>query len=289
MSSASPSSQTPNPGEASRLLTDIASSRRVLRRVKGLDVEYADLFEGRFLDRADEAREIEGVALAPGRIDDRREQDVLAALQGIRRDPDEPEQARDGGGNTVARRDLVASLRWRREGPEYRQRQTRRASRRVDRDVDRLAEAADALAVLAPFGEAVLPGFGGLRSERLGRRPLPAGFGRIDPGLELSGRESRKGQHQVRNVALGVDHERRNAVERGLLQDRDAKARLAAAGHADADGVRRQVARVVHQGLAGERVSCGVVAAADIESAEFFEVRHVAIIRRGVPCYFSSP
>ena len=261
----------------------------VLGRVEGLDVEHADLFEGRFLDRADEAREIEGVSLAPRRIDDRRQQDVLAALQGIRCDADEPEQARNGGRNAVARRDLIASLRWRREGPEYRQRQARRAAGRVDGDVDGITEAADAVAVFAPFGESVLPGLGGFRRERLWRRGLAAGLRRIDPRLELGGREARKGQHQVCDVALGVDHERRNAIERGLLEDRNAKARLAAAGHADAHGVRRQVPRVVHQGLAGERVFRGVVAAADVESAQFFEVGHAAIIRSGVPCYFSGP
>ena len=83
------------------------------------------------------------------------------------------------------------------------------AAGRVDRDVHRFAEAADAVAVLAPFGEAVLPGLGRLRGERLRRRALARGFRRVDPGLELRGRQAGESQHQVRNVAFRVDDERR--------------------------------------------------------------------------------
>ena len=210
-------------------------------------------------------------------------------LSGSAAMPTSPSRPDDRRRDAIARRARVAALGRRRERAQDRQRQPRGAARRVDRDVRRLAEAADALAVLAPLGEPVLPGLGRLRGERLGRRALARRLGRVDPGLELRGAEAGKGQHQVRDVALRVDHERRDAVERGLLEERDAEARLAAAGHADADRVRREVPRVVHQRLGGERVLRGVVAAAEVERAQFFEVRHGAIIRREVPCYFAGP
>jgi hypothetical protein len=52
---------------------------------------------------------------------------------------------------------------------------------------------------------------------------------------------------QVAEIALRIDRERGNAVDRGFFEQREAEARLAAAGHADADRVRRQILRVVEQ------------------------------------------
>ena len=210
-------------------------------------------------------------------------------LSGSAEMPTSPSSPDDRGRDALARRARVATLGRRRERAQDGQRQPRVAARRIDRDVGRLAEAADALAILAPLGEPVLPGLGRLRGQRLDGRALARRFGRVDPGLELRGAEAGKGQHQVRDVALRVDHERRDAVERGLLEQRDAKARLAAAGHADADRVGRQVPRVVHQRLRGEHVLRGVIATAEVERAQFFVVRHGAIIRREIPCYFAGP
>jgi hypothetical protein len=122
---------------------------------------------------------------------------VFAALQRIRGDADEAQEARDGRGDPVACRAGVAALWRRRERTQDRERKSRGAPGRVDRDVDRFAEAADPVAVLAPFGEAVLPGLGRFRGEQFGSRTLARGFGRVDPGLELRGREAGEGQHQV--------------------------------------------------------------------------------------------
>ncbi len=75
-------------------------------------------------------------------------------------------------------------------------------------------------------------------------RPASSGstHGRKSVGPQLG-----EPQQQVAQVPLGVDGDRRDAVDRRLLQERDPQPRLAAAGHAHADGVRRQVLRIVEQ------------------------------------------
>ena len=90
------------------------------------------------------------------------------------------------------------------------------------------------------------------------------GFVGIDPGRELLRRCS-PGNVSIRfdEIALGIDGEHREAVDGRLLDERDAQAGLAAAGHADADGVRDQVRRVVeHRDIGAPRRVAGVVRAA---------------------------
>ncbi len=128
---------------------------------------------------------------------------------------------------------------------EDRQRQTGAAARRVDGDLGRGLEAGDARAVLVPIGQAGLPAVGFLRSESLGGELPGAGFVGVHPRLELLRRQAGEGQHQVREIALRVDGEHRQAVDGGFFDERDAETGLAAAGHADADGVRQQIRRVV--------------------------------------------
>ena len=67
------------------------------------------------------------------------------------------------------------------------------------------------------------------------------------PTAEVLGRQFREGQQQVGEVALRVNDDRRDAVDRGLLEQREAQAGLSAAGHADADGVGDKVLRVVQE------------------------------------------
>ena len=116
------------------------------------------------------------------------------------------------------------------------------------------------------------------------REPLPRRLVGIDPGREVLGAQLGKGEQQVGEVALGIDGDRRDAVDRRLFEQRQAQAGLAAAGHADADGVRRQVLRVVEQRarrLALRAVQ--VVAPAEVEDAELLEVggaRHSAFTAR---------
>ena len=93
-SSGSPSVQAAKPGEASRLLSVIASSSRSFAGIERLEVEHADALEGRALHAADQLGEIEVLAFAPRPLDHVREQDVLAAAQRIGLDAEQREQAR---------------------------------------------------------------------------------------------------------------------------------------------------------------------------------------------------
>ena len=61
-------------------------------------------------------------------------------------------------------------------------------------------------------------------------------------------------QQGVGHIALGIDHQGRNAVQGGLFQQVDAQAGLARAGHADHDRMGGQVSRVVEQRLVGSFV-----------------------------------
>ncbi len=162
----------------------------------------------------------------------------------------------------------------RRERSEDRERPAGVAARREDRDLRGVAQAADALAVLAPRGEPLAPLLGLGRGELVARDPLARGVLLVDPGQEVLRAQLGEGQQQVGEVALGVDDHGRDAVDRGLLEQVDAEAGLAAAGHADDHGVRDQVARVVEQGLVARRERRRVERPAQVEDAELFEVHH---------------
>ena len=58
-------------------------------------------------------------------------------------------------------------------------------------------------------------------------------------------------QQQVAQVALGIDDNRRDAVQGGLFEQADAQSGLARAGHAGHHPVGGQVSRVIQQQLVG--------------------------------------
>ena len=92
----------------------------------------------------------------------------------------------------------------------------------------------------------------------------------VDPRLEINGLHLRKLQQQVDHVALGVDQNGGDFVQRGLFEQANAEPRLAAARHADADGVGGEVARVVVDGLVAALAGGEIVARAEVEGAESF-------------------
>jgi len=102
------------------------------------------------------------------------------------------------------------------------------------------------------------------------------------PRAKVIGLQVREREQQVADVAFRVDRDRWHAVDGGLLEQRQAQAGLAAAGHADAHGVRGQVARVVEQ-FGAELLRGRVVLAAEVEDAEAFvggRVMSVPALRR---------
>src|SRR5687767_13375298 len=78
---------TRHPGGKARGCEKVVQGHRQLEalfgRIKGLEIKSADLVEGRFLHGIDQTRQIQAPALAPGLLEHRREQNMLAALQGI--------------------------------------------------------------------------------------------------------------------------------------------------------------------------------------------------------------
>ncbi len=145
----------------------------------------------------------------------------------------------------------------------------------VDDEVGAIFQRLDALRALVPRCQAVAPGVGRLVGEGFRRHVLAPGVVGVDPGQEVLGLQVGEGQQQVGDVALGIDDDRRHLVQRGLFQQVDAEAGLAAAGHADADRVGGQVAGVVHQGRLAQRAGGEVEILAKVESAKFLCDGHV--------------
>jgi hypothetical protein len=69
----------------------------------------------------------------------------------------------------------------------------------------------------------------------------------------------------VGHIALGVDHQGGDVPQGGFLQQVDAQAGLAGAGHADDDGMRGQVVGIVEQGLVDGFASLGIKNAPQVE------------------------
>ena len=244
--------------------------------VEGVQVHHPDAFERRRLDLLDQARQIEVATRAPLVLEQVGEQNVLAAADRIGVDLQQREQARDARQHALAKGVDVVALgrRRRRERLENGERPARLAAGRIDGAVDRAGEAGDALRGLIPLGQAAAPGLGHGARVLLAAVPGARRGAGFDPGQEVGLAQLRKGQQQVAEIALGVDGDHRDAVDRRLFDQRDAETGLAAAGHADAHGVRGQVLGVVEQRLAGGRAAGGVDGAAEIEGAELFVVAH---------------
>jgi hypothetical protein len=128
------------------------------------------------------------------------------------------------------------------ERTEYRERPSLSAPRCVERQLRALVQAPDAVPVLAPLGQPPLPALCDLARMSVRARPGAFGLALVDPGAELGGRERGEAEQQVPKVALRVDRDRRNSVDGGLLEQTHAQTRLPAPGHAETDGVRREVA-----------------------------------------------
>ncbi|NTV04863.1 RHS repeat protein, partial [bacterium] len=211
------------PGRERRRRDDRVQGHRqgeaLLRREEDVHVEDAQLRHRRPLHRRDQLRQVQVAALAPGVLEDRREQDVLAAAQGVRVDAGQAEQGADGARDLLAAGFLVslpAAVR-RAQGGEDGHRGARVRARRVDAELGARAQAADALAVLVPGGQALAPGGGGGGGAlRHGLALAPRVVG-VDPGQEVLGAQLREREQEIGEVALGVDDDRGHAVERRFL------------------------------------------------------------------------
>src|SRR5690606_11351920 len=119
----------------------------LLRRVDALQLHHAEPGKGRLLDRLDQRFQLQPAALPPGVVEDSGDEDVRARADGIGVYAEEPQQSRDRGLDALAEGvRVVDALPWRGvEGAEHRHRTPRRAARRVDTDLDLVAQVADPL------------------------------------------------------------------------------------------------------------------------------------------------
>ena len=223
------------------------------------------------------AANVEVAAGAPCRLEHFRQQNVLAAVDGVGVDAHQREQARGGGLHAIAEGvGVVEHSRGRRgERLEHRERQAGAGARRVDRAIDGLFEPADALAVFAPFGEALAP-----RRRPFARRARRASARRgrrrcrRSTGGSRSGRSSGKVSSRLPRSPLGSMAMAGMPSRAASSKQREAEAGLAAAGHADADGVGGEVGAVVEQRLVGRLPRGEVVPAAEVERAALVDVGH---------------
>jgi hypothetical protein len=123
---------------------------------------------------------------------------------------------------------------------------------------------------LIPFGEAFAPRRGDDPGVLVWATPTASGLAFVDPRPKILFGEIGKRQKQVAEIAFGVDGDRRDSVDCGLLEKRDAKAGLPASGHADADSVRGQVPRVVEDRLGEDATLAERIALSEVEVAELF-------------------
>ncbi len=128
--------------------------------------------------------------------------------------------------------------------PQHVQRLPRRRAGREHHHLPGGVQPPHPLRGLAPRRQPLAPGRRG-RFGRLGRRrSAPLRRDRVDPRLQIGAAGLGERQRQVRQVPLRVDRDHRNPVQRGLLEQTDAQAGLAATGHADDHRVRGQVGGV---------------------------------------------
>ena len=93
-------------------------------------------------------------------------------------------------------------------------------------------------------------------------------------GAKSAGGESREGEQQVAEVAFRIDRDHGHAVDRRFFDQVDAKAGLAAAGHAGDHGMRDEVRRIVKKRRVAAGLGVRVDLTAEVEQAELFEIGH---------------
>ena len=142
----------------------------------------------------------------------------------------------------------------------------------VNRKVGRRLQPPDAVRVLPPGRQSVFPQFRLFAGVLLRGDSLAPCVVLVDPGEELLRGQFREGQQQVGDVALGVDHQRGDSIDRGLLQQRQAQTGLSAARHAEAHGVSNQIPGIVKQGTVPGFSGSGIERPAQVESAQLLVI-----------------
>jgi hypothetical protein len=195
---------------------------------------------------------------------------VFAALDRLGVDPSQRQHTGRGRRHAVLQQlGIVDDLRVRRrEGFHDRQRPAGGAARRIQRELRRVPQPLDAFAVLAPVSEARRPSrrFRG----RKGFRGLPGSprLVGVYPRQKICRVQFRKSQQQISEIALRVNGNHRDAIDRAFFDQVNAEAGFAAAGHADDHAMRDEIGGVVKK--RGRRIELS----AQVKQAELLEVGH---------------
>ena len=163
---------------------------------------------------------------------------MLTAAQRVRGDPDHGQQARDVSVDLVGDHFLVVGLRCLQRAEDV-ERNAGVAAGGVDRDLELRLELGHLGLGDTPGRKALLPHRGLLGGEGgdtgfLGQRW-------VDPRFELGAGQAGEDQRQVRQVALGIDEQARDAGVEAFLDKAHAQAGLARAGHAHDEAVGHQI------------------------------------------------
>ena len=106
----------------------------------------------------------------------------------------------------------------RREGRQDRDRHTSIGAGRVDSEIGCVFEARDAFAILLPTTEALLPQLSLLCGEGFRLQTLITSLIGVQPRLEILRAQLWEREQQVAEIALGIDDDGRNAIDRRFLQ-----------------------------------------------------------------------
>ena len=248
MSSGSPSSQAAKPGEASRLFSRIASSKRSFGGKNDSRSITPTCVERRRLDLLDQRRQVEVAARAARRAS--RSVATAGCARGCgsgrrrcRAAPSRPVAVPLDALARAARRPRASAGGGAANELEDRDRHAGAAAGRVDREVGRVAQPLDARRRPGPSR----PGPSSrarpvAAANSSGVMPLRAGVVFVRPtARKSSARSSGNVSSRLPRSPLGSMTIAGMPSIAASSSSAEAQARLAAAGHADADGVRDQV------------------------------------------------
>ena len=92
----------------------------------------------------------------------------------------------------------------------------------------------------------------------------------VDPWTETRRIQRWKCQKQIGNIALRINHDRRDAIHRRLFEQSKAKAGLARSGHAQHHPVRHQILRIIKHQTILDLLGLEIVFAPQIKLTKLF-------------------
>ena len=241
--------------------------KTIFLREEGIHIKDPQLAHRWGLDRQDQLRQIKVAPFLPEMFKDVGEQNRLAAAHRIRLDADQAQKRRHGAANPLANCfPLCGKIKaWRGQTTQDIDRHPGIGTGCKDCIFNRISQGAHTGRINAPIGQAGPPLFGGILGKLIDIFAFAPRIIDVDPRLEISGTQFGKLEQQVGQITLGINQNRRHAVERRLFQQAEAEPGLATAGHAHADGVGGQVAGIIVDGDLAALAAIQIILSAEVE------------------------